>query len=45
MSETLVQIGSGGNGGAKRQRRPEWLRIRLRTPASYHEVRKGSSAG
>jgi lipoic acid synthetase len=35
MSETLVQIGSPG----RREGRPEWLRIRLATPASYHKVR------
>ncbi len=36
MSETLIQIG----GTARRERRPEWLRIRLTTPAKYHDVRK-----
>jgi lipoyl synthase len=45
-SEGLVQIGgrpagdSGGGVGAARQGRPEWLRIKLSTPARYHEVRK-----
>ena len=34
--ESLVQIGSKG---ARREARPEWLRIRLETPARYHEVR------
>jgi lipoic acid synthetase len=42
MSESLVQIGrgKGGAGGAARTARPEWLRIRLQTPARYHEVRE-----
>ncbi len=48
MSGTLVQIGSGpvrssapreGQRGGQREGRPEWLRIRLATPASYHRVR------
>jgi lipoic acid synthetase len=40
MSETLVQIGRSANApAARRQGRPEWLRIRLATPASYHRVR------
>ncbi len=34
MSESLVQIGA-----RPRERRPEWLRIRLRTPERYQEVR------
>lgn len=34
MSESLVQIGA-----APREPRPEWLRIRLRTPRRYHEVK------
>jgi lipoic acid synthetase len=33
MSETLVQL------GPRREPRPDWLRIRLATPASYHKVR------
>ena len=37
MSETLVQIGAEK---PARQGRPEWLRIKLRTPESYHEVRR-----
>jgi lipoic acid synthetase len=46
MSETLVQIGQSTRAAAKatpspgrRDGRPEWLRIRLATPASYHKVR------
>src|SRR4051812_50067616 len=43
MSQTLVQIGRGqGSESTDRQRReprPEWLRIRLATPAQYHKVR------
>jgi len=35
MSETFVQIGAPG----RREGRPEWLKIRLATPASYHKVR------
>src|SRR3954452_2403734 len=35
MSETLVQLGPA----TRREGRPEWLRIRLATPASYHRVR------
>jgi lipoic acid synthetase len=34
MAEGLVQIGK------RREPRPEWLRIRLATPAEYHKVRK-----
>ncbi|HWN45656.1 MAG TPA: lipoyl synthase [Thermoanaerobaculia bacterium] len=41
MSETLVQIGRQTNAPvARREPRPEWLRIRLATPASYHKVRE-----
>ena len=45
MSETLVQLGrrrteaSEGPSAPRREGRPEWLRIRLATPASYHQVR------
>jgi lipoic acid synthetase len=43
MSETLIQIGGSAHGAAskipRREPRPEWLRIRLATPASYHKVR------
>jgi lipoic acid synthetase len=44
MSETLIQIGGRANRPARPARpagepRPEWLRIRLATPASYHKVR------
>lgn len=45
MSEILVQIGDAGREGrdapsARRQGRPEWLRIRLATPTQYHKVRE-----
>lgn len=43
----LVQIGSGRRtsesvaaGERRRGARPDWLRIRLQTPARYHEVRR-----
>jgi lipoic acid synthetase len=40
MSETLVQLGRSASAPApRREPRPEWLRIRLSTPASYHRVR------
>jgi lipoic acid synthetase len=46
MGETLVQLGSSRaaserpvSTGAERSGRPEWLRIRLATPAAYHKVR------
>ncbi len=42
MSETLIQIGrqsSASPASSRREGRPEWLRIRLATPASYHRVR------
>lgn len=48
MSETLIQIGGGAappGAGApearppRRAPRPEWLRVRLATPAAYHRVR------
>ncbi|HEX4960860.1 MAG TPA: lipoyl synthase [Thermoanaerobaculia bacterium] len=41
MSETLIQIGRSESavGAPRREGRPEWLRIRLATPASYHRVR------
>lgn len=35
MAESLVQIGA-----QKREPKPEWLRIRLRTPKRYHEVKE-----
>jgi hypothetical protein len=53
MSERLIQIGSPAvarpprsfdDAAAGRRRRPEWLRIRLATPARYHQV-KGWSSG
>ncbi|MDH3402966.1 MAG: lipoyl synthase [Acidobacteriota bacterium] len=34
MSDSLVRIGA-----APREPRPEWLRIRLRTPRRYHDVK------
>jgi len=40
MSETLVQIGQvAAPSPSRREGRPDWLRIRLATPASYHQVR------
>src|SRR5215470_1681647 len=44
MSETLVQIGGGARTSRRDAKpphsaRPPWLRIRLATPASYHQVR------
>jgi lipoic acid synthetase len=40
MSETLVQIGQvRPTPSGRREGRPEWLRIRLATPAAYHQVR------
>ncbi|HZF13658.1 MAG TPA: lipoyl synthase [Thermoanaerobaculia bacterium] len=43
MSQTLVQIGRGQGSEVtdrlRREPRPEWLRIRLATPAQYHQVR------
>jgi lipoic acid synthetase len=40
MSETLIQIGRQPESApVLREGRPEWLRIRLSTPASYHRVR------
>ncbi len=40
MVETLVKIGSRSpTARPAREGRPEWLRIRLRTPESYHQVR------
>ena len=38
MADRLVQIGS--TTPKPRQPRPEWLRIRMATPAEYHRVRK-----
>jgi len=42
MSESLVQIGveNESPAPARRRGRPDWLRIKLRTPAAYHEVRQ-----
>jgi lipoic acid synthetase len=42
MSNTLIQIGRRDIPSAspdRRESRPEWLRIRLATPAAYHRVR------
>jgi len=45
MSEILIQIGQAGRhpssepSPGRREARPEWLRIRLATPAAYHRVR------
>jgi lipoic acid synthetase len=42
MSETLIQIGRqqpAAPSSDRREGRPEWLRIRLATPAAYHRVR------
>ena len=37
----LVRIGAPSGGGTgRRSPRPEWLRIKLATPAQYHEVRR-----
>ena len=36
----LVRIGGGAAPAGGRKPRPEWLRIRLATPARYHEVRR-----
>jgi len=47
MSETLVQLGRQESTvsptpptSPRREPRPDWLRIRLETPAAYHKVRK-----
>ena len=42
MGETLIRIGEhrGAAQAARRAPRPEWLRIRMATPESYHRVRK-----
>jgi lipoic acid synthetase len=43
LSDALVRIGGvapAGGGAPARQRRPDWLRIRLATPAQYHKVRQ-----
>jgi lipoic acid synthetase len=41
VSDSLVQIGQAPPAppGGRRQGRPEWLRVRLATPSSYHRVR------
>ncbi len=40
MSESLVQLGRSSTVSTdRREGRPEWLRVRLATPASYHHVR------
>jgi lipoic acid synthetase len=40
MSATLVQIGQDRTTEPPRQPRPDWLKIRLSTPAAYHRVKK-----
>jgi lipoic acid synthetase len=42
MAEGLIQIGADRSSEVARRRepRPEWLRIKLATPAEYHKVRK-----
>lgn len=42
MAETLVKIGGGrpGEPGSRRGARPDWLRIKLATPAEFHKVRR-----
>jgi len=42
VSETLIQIGRprADVAAPKRQGRPEWLRIKLATPARYHQVKR-----
>ena len=35
-----MQIGGGGGEAPRRDGRPEWLRIRLATPPSYHRVKR-----
>ena len=41
MAGDLVQIGvSRGGSDVGTERRPDWLRIKLATPAEYHRVRK-----
>src|ERR1700730_11229846 len=40
MNETLIQIGGPASvPTSRRTGRPEWLRIRLSTPTTYHQVR------
>jgi lipoic acid synthetase len=40
MNESLIQIGRSSSAApVRREGRPEWLRIRLTTPTSYHKVR------
>lgn len=40
MSDSLVQIGERRVDGESSGRRPDWLKIRLRTPQRYHRVRE-----
>jgi len=40
MSDSLVQIGGADSAPTPRERRPDWLRIRLSTPERYHRVRR-----
>jgi lipoic acid synthetase len=39
VSDSLIQIGATTPPEGLRSRRPEWLRIKLSTPSSYHQVR------
>ena len=40
MTDGLVTIGGREEDSRRRPPRPEWLRIKLKTPARYHGVRK-----
>ena len=42
MSDSLVQLGRSraAHAGVRRAPRPDWLRIRIATPAQYHDVRR-----
>jgi lipoic acid synthetase len=42
VSDSLVQLGRprASGAGPRRAPRPDWLRIRIATPAQYHEVRR-----
>lgn len=37
MTDNLIQI---GRAAGRREARPDWLRIRLSTPARYHQIKK-----
>ena len=47
VSDALIQIGRTSSEPPARAGRPDWLRVRLATPASYHRVRNlvGRTAG